>query len=828
MRVYTEVGVKVEGNIDLGRSYISHARTLLGIMKAFNNNLQVQNWNRELADGTRVYLSSIHGRDFIRIVAPPAIQDESVLPYFLFTYDDGTDYSQYSSFFNSAGTTKDLVAVAHPFDLVSDPPISLRGEGTVRNGDFSWSLPYGTNLLWKYDSGSGIVGSTFYYNNVEYYVDAAGGDPLFGVLEKDGKWYAFTYYSDNSTFYIQTSMSDDQGASWVAIDYKYVTVAELNSKNNTTLSYTTIRTGDCSPAWSISHNTDASKICICLHIRARAGLYVSVVPRYSVSIDGSSVTWSLIEVSALEYFTTSTAAGSSEPIEIFNQFSSPGPVHYTIGDHNYTNTNTRYEGYLIVGAEYDSTGKLVIATFEPGTSQYPSRLGLDGSVLSGREYISYNSPGITLDPAGTPIVKYNHIDGHWIDSFTDAVESVRAAWAADYPDYTVTITDLGSNDHSNLIAGSLTIPFTVHMVKAGNPDIDTPASVTLQKGYPALIGSTDCYYLYKATGAVLDNTGILHVQFNASGTILVQCIAGNRYWSEGYLGVLKPYFDPVEYTQTWKNYYRYDAPWDIVFRQVGTDEDEIYPYSSTILSRQYLDTLFNDCREYTVTYIYKYVESPSYSGIGNVWYTYTEHAEISWLYEGETDDEFHVQDVDILNQTVLQYAAYARRYIDYTPRIGSSGRIAGGASTTFTKNTGDDIYDYNLSVMGEELVYDSLATASLGSTSSVSIIGGLPGFTVNTSPSESSQLTSTDYESLFIWGGSSRVSPLATLKIDNKVHGIYHIRSWNTPTIPPASGLFKYTAPGIYTVTNDIYTSQYWKSPISGKNIGLLNIKTAN
>ena len=89
MRVYTEVGVRVEGNLDLGRSYISHARTLLGIMKGFNNKLAIQNWQRELPDGTMIYLSSIHNTDYIRILAP-TIEVDDYIP--LTSYVDARIY----------------------------------------------------------------------------------------------------------------------------------------------------------------------------------------------------------------------------------------------------------------------------------------------------------------------------------------------------------------------------------------------------------------------------------------------------------------------------------------------------------------------------------------------------------------------------------------------------------------------------------------------------------------------------------------------------------------------------------------------------------------
>ena len=90
MRIVTEVGLGLRGDVALAKSYVSHARTLLGIMKATNNGLAVQHWERFLPDGTKIVLDSIHGTDYITITAgrdEPCQAD----PVIVWTYDDNSE-----------------------------------------------------------------------------------------------------------------------------------------------------------------------------------------------------------------------------------------------------------------------------------------------------------------------------------------------------------------------------------------------------------------------------------------------------------------------------------------------------------------------------------------------------------------------------------------------------------------------------------------------------------------------------------------------------------------------------------------------------------------
>lgn len=101
MRVFTEASIKLIGDAARAKRNIPLARTFLGIMKSINSPTnQVQHWTRVLPDGTRIYVSSIHGRDFITIHASPQDTAPLILEGFKFDYGGSDSFYIYPPDYN--------------------------------------------------------------------------------------------------------------------------------------------------------------------------------------------------------------------------------------------------------------------------------------------------------------------------------------------------------------------------------------------------------------------------------------------------------------------------------------------------------------------------------------------------------------------------------------------------------------------------------------------------------------------------------------------------------------------------------------------------------
>ena len=821
MRVYTEAGVRLVGDTALARGYISYARTLLGMMKAFNQGLSVQNWRRTLPDGTDIFLSSIHGRDAITIIATPATTSTTTaLSSFIFVYDDGTNaYSRNNPLILSADTYELVEVQGPPYVDPITPTVINRGDATVRNGELSWIMPKGIQTNWQ--KIGFYTYNVFFHKDIVYTIDSAVNEVVFGVLEKDGAWYALTYTTSGGfqVFVHKNAVLATSG--WTKIDTKLFTLSDITTNlPSGGGTVTGITASQCYPCWSMSHTPDLSKVSVCLKLGFTGTLAGSTTVKYYLDIDDTTVTWTEKENSTLvqSYLNERDVADSQTPA--YSNADASSMASITTYGASYKILETTITGRRLVGSEFDANGNEILCYME-------IRPDLSGATKTWKQRWDWSSTEQSITFTEPSSTVYYSIGNTWSSGTVEGtdivtvVEDGRLAEQADAPVGTTVTTDSYTPPNPALLADVLVgriVTSVTYKLDDGVGGI-TYNSYPLRSDvvYPALT-STSHYYRYRVGSAFVG------FNFVPSYYPSLPAVVGRDL---AYSPVLKstvdspvysPYFTAAEGTRAMAYSNEKHIPYYLVFYSVDAADLDLASPTQTYLGSCFISDRdkIKDIR--TSTSSYRRKENPTSATVAYT--TETDDDNVTATLGDQITGYEAIQNLSLLNQGSLLAAPLAIKTISYSPSSGSGSPVFSTTSTT-----SDNLYSYRLNIEGQEYSnYVKIKNAGYSGTANFGAVGVPSGSGYYSATTDS--YTDLDYKTMIGNGLLARYNSAAYLIADATTYCLFNqsFAEYLWPT-KEASGIATYSS-GVLTVTLDGLKNKSPISPLSGYEIGLRSIRT--
>lgn len=541
MRIYTEVGLNLTGDIALAKGYVSQARTLLGIMKSINRGLAVQHWERTLPNGTRIVLDSVHGRDRIFIDVPiPAsgITIDAGIQW-VFVQDD----LRHNPNHQFANSEDQVYVTADDMDTVLPYVMQNRGDISVRNGEYSWHSPTGGPL--GYYAYRQFNAFTYYLEDESFTAPQEYGEQMFlGVAKIKGRLYSFSTTSlegNDPSIHVYIQQTNE---SWTHIHEEDLNDGRL---------FTDTITGNAGPIqlglrWNrnggpITYPPDESAVytlCHMQHTDNANGTFGQVSIVYKIELTTTSATFS-------DYISTghwydvgnSTVRNRTYQYRYSNgdlQDSGAGagllgPQNVKIYTNQYTLNAGICSGRCAIGIDFDEEGNEIVA--------FCTLSGDD----SWEKTMSISSTGKNQVAASGSAEVLWFRDGYEGTSVDDVANQIVAGYNANpAPDTTYTMDgsydNYNPNDvvqHTNFNAGQWEGTATTD--NGEDPPIETPIGGTIR-------GST----IWDSAANYLVRDGSSLVTFNSGSDLIIAANVPLQYADVDSIVYTLEYSEDVELT----------------------------------------------------------------------------------------------------------------------------------------------------------------------------------------------------------------------------------------------------------------------------------------
>lgn len=444
MRVFTEVGVHLDG--DTAEKHISHARTLLGIMKNTNNGLAVQHWDRRLPDGTQIVVDSIHGQDYISIFTSPDADEEEVVGSIrcILSIDDYPfNVASHRNTAHWDDTQATAVAInpgppitsSNTSDVTVVPrgPISVRHDSSISWGTTSVSSHTVDMFQAETVGNSTSRAKAFILDGISYpIVELTSRAGLIGVLEKEieGVTHVFTITTDYRS---NTENPTNRGAFFVS----RIPKTDLVGNTGSWFSYTpfsvepfldtgrgvtmdsTSRTQLISP---LTYPSDKSLVEFVTNVTGFTSLeFFNVSSIFRITLPSTTQVSDLPAISRTEKNCltiqqtkedSSTATASTIPVIPGSEFTN---LIYTANDWKEDYEIDTYSGYYILGTAYTATEYIVYRYELTGTTSEKITHSYSNPTDSGIDWVTGPDPLVFYEDVpssfNTPLASlYEEID----------------------------------------------------------------------------------------------------------------------------------------------------------------------------------------------------------------------------------------------------------------------------------------------------------------------------------------------------------------------------------------------------------------------------------